>query len=107
MTNLHPVMAAALAPFAPQQSSLHTPPRFPVTFCSSCGSAFGPGDAGYSMCRDHRGEVEMEEGYCRSCSGSGEGMHDGSTCYACKGSGSQWYPVEEPDDEDDFEGAPV
>ncbi len=24
---------------------------------------------------------------CGSCSGSGEGMHDGTTCYACNGRG--------------------
>jgi len=88
---LHPIMSA--------------PPRFAVTYCSQCGGEFGPGDAGYSHCRDH-----MEEGHCSACSGSGEGMLDGSTCHACKGTGSQWYPVESagPDeDEEEFEGAPV
>jgi DnaJ-class molecular chaperone len=28
-----------------------------------------------------------EAGYCPQCSGSGEGMYDGSTCSACKGRG--------------------
>ena len=33
-------------------------------------------------------EVEEEEGgYCPQCSGSGEGMYDGSRCSACGGSG--------------------
>ena len=29
--------------------------RFENVCCSSCGEAFGPGDAGYSHCRDHKG----------------------------------------------------
>jgi RecJ-like exonuclease len=33
-------------------------------------------------------EDETESDICSNCSGSGEGMHDGSTCYVCKGSGS-------------------
>lgn len=28
-----------------------------------------------------------EDGYCTQCSGSGEGMYDGSTCSKCKGNG--------------------
>ena len=31
------------------------PPRFPETSCSQCGGSFGPGDHGYSDCRDHGG----------------------------------------------------
>lgn len=78
MNTLHPLMAAALRPYAPALSSLRKPEP-----------------------------VEYEEGYCASCSGSGEGMWDGSTCHACKGSGSQMYPVEvnEPDDENETEAA--
>ena len=30
-----------------------TTPRFPVTYCSQCGGAFGPGDHGYSHCSGH------------------------------------------------------
>ncbi len=70
--SLHPVMAQALRPFAPPLSSLHKPEP-----------------------------VEWEEGTCASCSGSGEGMYDGSTCHACKGSGSQMYPVEVNEGEDE------
>ena len=29
-------------------------PRFDNTYCSQCGSEFGPGDHGYSHCNDHR-----------------------------------------------------
>ena len=32
-------------------------------------------------------EVEPEFGYCPTCSGSGEGQHEGTTCYQCKGAG--------------------
>lgn len=28
-----------------------------------------------------------KDGICQTCSGSGEGMYDGSTCHACKGRG--------------------
>ena len=73
-TNLHPLMAAALAPFAPPLSGLHKPEP-----------------------------VEYEQGTCASCSGSGEGMYDGSICHACKGTGSQWYPVAGPDEDEDEE----
>ena len=72
---LHPLMAAALAPFAPPLSGLRRKPE----------------------------PVEYEEGYCASCSGSGEGMWDGSTCHACKGTGSQMCPVAGPDENDDEE----
>lgn len=37
------------------------------------------------------GEVSCEEddalGICQTCSGSGEGMHDGTTCPVCHGRG--------------------
>lgn len=41
---------------------------------------------------------DYEDEICSSCSGSGEGMYDGSTCYKCKGSGVE--PVEKEDDYD-------
>ena len=28
-------------------------PRFHTTYCSQCGGEFGPGDHGFSDCRDH------------------------------------------------------
>ena len=34
---------------------------------------------------------------CSACSGSGEGMYDGSRCYKCKGTGVE--PVEMDDNE--------
>jgi hypothetical protein len=33
--------------------------RFAVTFCSQCGGEFGPGDHGFSHCRDHIGAPSM------------------------------------------------
>jgi DnaJ-class molecular chaperone len=39
---------------------------------------------------------EYEDEICSACSGSGEGMYDGSTCYKCHGSGIE--PVEKDDD---------
>jgi hypothetical protein len=29
-------------------------PRFDKVYCSQCGNEFGPRDAGYSRCMDHR-----------------------------------------------------
>jgi hypothetical protein len=29
-------------------------PKFDKTYCSQCGREFGPGDHGYSHCKDHR-----------------------------------------------------
>lgn len=34
-------------------------PRFPVTYCSQCGNAFGPGDHGFSHCKNHRGKRSL------------------------------------------------
>jgi hypothetical protein len=31
-------------------------PRFADTGCSQCGGSFGPGDYGYSHCKDHGGK---------------------------------------------------
>jgi len=46
----------------------------------------------------------FEEDECPVCSGSGEGMYDGSRCYKCKGSGSVVVEVlddEEPEESED------
>ena len=32
-------------------------PRFENTFCSQCGQEFGPGDHGFSHCRNHSQDV--------------------------------------------------
>jgi DnaJ-class molecular chaperone len=31
----------------------------------------------------------MDEELCRTCNGSGEGLHDGSRCSSCKGAGTE------------------
>jgi len=45
---------------------------------------------------------DEDDGYeiCHRCSGSGEGMYDGSTCGYCKGTGEE--PVERGCDDFDF-----
>lgn len=35
-------------------AALKSKPRFPETFCSSCGKALGPGNEGVSSCKDHK-----------------------------------------------------
>lgn len=40
--------------------------------------------------------TDDEDDICSGCSGSGEGMYDGSTCYKCKGCGVE--PVEQDDE---------
>lgn len=32
-------------------------PRFPNVYCSQCGRDFGPGDNGFSHCRNHAGKA--------------------------------------------------
>jgi DnaJ-class molecular chaperone len=39
-----------------------------------------------------------EDEICSACSGSGEGMWDGSTCYKCRGRGVE--PPERMEDDD-------
>ena len=41
-------------------------------------------------------DEDAEEEICSRCSGSGEGMYDGSTCYKCHGSGVE--PSEKEDE---------
>lgn len=41
-------------------------------------------DDGASDCLEHEDDAP---GICSNCSGSGEGMFDGSVCYVCKGRG--------------------
>lgn len=91
MNTLHPIMQQALAPFMP---------RYAMTSCSQCSQDTGPGDHGYSHCRDHDPrdmllldeddidpENPDEDVECGSCNGSGEGQYDGTRCMTCRGSG--------------------
>jgi hypothetical protein len=48
------------------------------------------------------GSEDDEYDYCHVCSGSGEGMYDGSSCHACGGTGNA--TVDKEDDcYDDYE----
>ena len=40
------------------------------------------------VCNDCFEDNQEDPGLCGHCSGSGEGMHDGSRCMYCRGSGS-------------------
>ncbi len=35
-------------------------PRFEQVSCSQCGRSFGPGDSGYSHCKDHEGRRAVD-----------------------------------------------
>jgi hypothetical protein len=50
-----------------------------ATKSGSCETFTVPNDGVY--------ECEPEPGICPACSGSGEGMPEGTTCYQCKGRG--------------------
>jgi hypothetical protein len=49
-------------------------PKFAVTYCSNCGGEFGPGDAGYSHCWQHKKPVDRLSSckFCRTTPGAGE-----------------------------------
>ena len=47
-------------------------------------------------CAECECDDEPEDEICTGCSGSGEGMYDGSTCRKCHGSGVE--PVKKDDD---------
>ena len=49
------------------------------------------------MCDENEHIEDEEDEICSGCSGSGEGMYDGSRCYKCHGSGVE--PVEKEDDD--------
>jgi len=49
---------------------------------------------GHVDCNEEMEEDDEDE-ICNGCSGSGEGMYDGSNCYKCHGSGVE--PVERED----------
>ena len=34
--------------------------KFEKTYCSQCGGEFGPGDSGYSHCKDHRARASQD-----------------------------------------------
>ncbi len=44
-------------------------------------------DKDYDRLMADDGPDDAEPGICPACSGSGEGMHEGTTCGTCKGEG--------------------
>jgi len=43
-------------------------PKYEKTYCSQCGSEFGPGDHGYSHCANHRVKrVVKTDNQCAHC----------------------------------------
>jgi len=73
LNNLHPTIAAALAPFVCRPAA--TDPRENLLLEEDDDQP------------DDDTEADYEPGICPACSGSGEGMHEGTTCRACKGRG--------------------
>ena len=67
---------------------------FKKEFCQSCACTLNVN----GRCI----ECEGNPG-CGSCSGSGEGMYDGSTCNSCKGSGEDRVDDDEDDGRADYE----
>ena len=47
---------------------------------------------------------DFEEDICPVCSGSGEGMYEGSRCYNCKGRGSVMVEVLDDDELENDDG---
>ena len=60
--SLHPIMQAALAP---HMQNIPVP-KFNKTYCSQCGGQFGPGDHGYSDCRQHTKHWKSHKTFTRS-----------------------------------------
>ena len=64
------------------------------TFADNWAATFGKKELPITMEPDDT-DID-EDDICSACSGSGEGMYDGSTCYKCHGRGVE--PVEKDDD---------
>jgi RecJ-like exonuclease len=70
--------------------------------CSDCGREWTPddgidihGECPADDCPSHDDDSDV---ICSNCSGSGEGMYEGSRCSRCGGSGE--VSTREPDDDD-------
>lgn len=73
MMNLHPVMSQALRAWMPMPAAAD--PRDDLFMIENDAE------------EEETNEADDEEGICPTCSGSGEGMHEGATCRSCRGSG--------------------
>jgi DnaJ-class molecular chaperone len=65
-----------------------------ITLCPGCGTELYDAADEAALCDDCKPEYDDEDFnndeimcYCTNCSGSGEGMHDGTRCSECHGSG--------------------
>ena len=74
--------------------------RYDVTYCDDCDDECSTHAVDVSDDFDLETDfyVDDDDDYCTTCSGSGEGMYDGTRCPACKGRGVN--PTE-----DDYEAA--
>lgn len=61
-----------------------------------CNFCVHPGNPDNQAEDDDAWMEDGEDEICGGCSGSGEGMYDGSSCYKCHGSGVE--PVERSDE---------
>jgi DnaJ-class molecular chaperone len=77
------------ATFANSGCACHISP--PCNFCVHAGNPDNQAEDEDAWMEDDEDEI------CSGCSGSGEGMHDGSNCYKCHGSGVE--PRERQDDD--------
>lgn len=62
-------------------------PRFEQIRCSQCGCAFGPGDAGYSSCSEHRPKEQEVHFDCKYLSLPGDGMVQVKALFVAQGDG--------------------
>ena len=59
-----------------------------ITLCPGCGTELYDAADKDGLCEDCQPEPEDDaDNYCTNCSGSGEGMYDGTRCSECHGSG--------------------
>lgn len=71
-SNLHPVMAQALRAWMPLSAQLSDPRESLQLEADDT---------------DTEDDADEEAGICPTCSGSGEGMYEGTRCRSCNGRG--------------------
>jgi DnaJ-class molecular chaperone len=65
-----------------------------ITLCPGCCTELYDAADAAALCDECKPEYDDEEfnndatiNYCHNCSGSGEGMYDGTVCWRCNGRG--------------------
>ncbi len=73
-----------------------------ITLCPGCGTELYDAADKDGLCEDCQPEYDDEDfnndpnlNYCTNCSGSGEGMYDGTRCNVCNGYGIEKHEREE------------